>query len=69
MESIKEIQNRLEGLEDIKHLLRSVRAMSAIRWRRAKKHLEIAQTYAASVDAQLGTILMHTGGALPQIMR
>jgi F-type H+-transporting ATPase subunit gamma len=69
MESINEIQNRLEGLEDIKHLLRSVRAMSAIRWRRAKKHLEIAQSYAASVDAQLGTILVHTGGALPQTMR
>jgi F-type H+-transporting ATPase subunit gamma len=69
MESINEIQNRLEGLEDIKHLLRSVRAMSAIRWRRAKKHLEIAQSYAASVDAQLGTILVHTGGALPQNMR
>jgi len=69
MESINEIQNRLEGLEDIKHLLRSVRAMSAIRWRRAKKHLEIAQSYAANVDTQLGTILMHTGGALPQNMR
>ncbi|HAF48828.1 MAG TPA: hypothetical protein DCL08_06255 [Anaerolineaceae bacterium] len=69
MESINEIQNRLEGLEDIKHLLRSVRAMSAIRWRRAKKHLEIAQSYAANVDSQLGTILMHTGGALPQNMR
>ncbi len=64
MESINEIQNRLEGLEDIKHLLRSVRAMSAIRWRRAKKHLEIAQSYAANVDSQLGT-----GGALPQNMR
>jgi F-type H+-transporting ATPase subunit gamma len=69
MESINEIQNRLQGLGDIKHLLRSVRAMSAIRWRRAKKHLEIAQSYAASVDAQLGTILVHTGGALPQNMR
>jgi len=69
MESINEIQNRLEGLEDIKHLLRSVRAMSAIRWRRAKKHLEIAQSYAANVDAQLGTILVHTGGSLPQNMR
>jgi F-type H+-transporting ATPase subunit gamma len=43
--------------------------MSAIRWRRAKKHLEIAQSYAANVDSQLGTILMHTGGALPQNMR
>jgi len=69
MQSINEVQNRLEGLEDIKHLLRSVRAMSAIRWRRAKKHLEIAQTYAVSIDAQLGTILTHTGASLPQGMR
>jgi F-type H+-transporting ATPase subunit gamma len=69
MDSIKEIQNRLEGLEDIKHLLRSVRAMSAIRWRRAKKHLEIAQTYAASVDAQLGTVLTHTGVSSLQGLR
>jgi F-type H+-transporting ATPase subunit gamma len=60
MQSIKEIQNRLEGLEDIKHLLRSVRAMSAIRWRRAKRHLELAQSYAAAVDTQLATILAHT---------
>lgn len=69
MQSIAEVQTRLEGLEDIKHLLRSVRAMSAIRWRRAKKHLEIAQTYAANIDAQLGTILTHTGASLPQSMR
>lgn len=61
MQSIKEIRNRLEGLEDIKHLLRSVRAMSAIRWRRAKRHLELAQMYAAAVDAQLATILAHAG--------
>ncbi|MDY6846334.1 MAG: FoF1 ATP synthase subunit gamma [Chloroflexota bacterium] len=69
MQSINEVQNRLEGLEDIKHLLRSVRAMSAIRWRRAKKHLEIAQSYAASIDAQLGTILTHTSASLPKGMR
>jgi len=61
MQSINDIQSRLQGMEDIKHLLRSVRAMSAIRWRRAKKHLEIAQTYAAHVDVQLGTILAKTG--------
>ena len=65
MESIKDIQNRLEGMQDIKHLLRSVRAMSAIRWRRAKKHLEIAQTYAAHIDEQLETILSYSGGILP----
>lgn len=62
MQSIKELQNRLEGLEDIKHLLRSVRAMSAIRWRRAKKHLEIAQIYARNVDGQLARVIAHTGG-------
>lgn len=65
MHSIKEIQNRLEGLEDIKHLLRSVRAMSAIRWRRAKRHLELAQVYAAAVDAQLATILAYAGPNIP----
>lgn len=65
MESINEIQNRLQGMEDIKHLLRSVRAMSAIRWRRAKKHLEVAQSYAANVDHQLGTLLAKTGSQIP----
>jgi F-type H+-transporting ATPase subunit gamma len=64
MQSIKEIQNRLEGLEDIKHLLRSVRAMSAIRWRRAKKHLEIAQSYANNIDGQLDRMIVHTGESI-----
>lgn len=57
MQSLTEIKNRLAGLEDIRHLLRSLRAMSAIRWRRARTHLRTAQTYATSVDAQLGLIL------------
>lgn len=61
MESLNDIQNRLQGMEDIKHLLRSVRAMSAIRWRRAKKHLSVAQQYAADVDDQLSTVLQKTG--------
>ncbi|MDY6867591.1 MAG: FoF1 ATP synthase subunit gamma [Chloroflexota bacterium] len=65
MQSINDIQNRLQGMEDIKHLLRSVRAMSAIRWRRAKQHLQIAQEYASHVDAQLSTIFAKTGPALP----
>ena len=65
MQSIKDIQNHLEGLEDIKHLLRSVRAMSAIRWRRAKRHLELAQNYAAAVDTQLATIIAFTGKNIP----
>jgi F-type H+-transporting ATPase subunit gamma len=66
MHSINEIQNRLQGMEDIKHLLRSVRAMSAIRWRRAKRHLEIAQHYAGHIESQLSTIFAVTGPSLPE---
>jgi len=66
MESIKDIQSRLQGMEDIKHLLRSIRAMSAIRWRRAKKHLEIAHSYTRNIDAQLGTVFAKTGAMLPE---
>lgn len=48
-----EIQQRLQSLEDIRHLLRSIRAMSAIRWRRARARLRSAQEYAGAVDRQL----------------
>ncbi|RLC95947.1 MAG: hypothetical protein DRI77_09260 [Chloroflexi bacterium] len=48
-----EIQRRLHSLEDIRHLLRSIRAMSAIRWRRARARLQSAQRYASAVDRQL----------------
>lgn len=48
-----EIQQRLQSLEDIRHLLRSIRAMSAIRWRRARVRLRSAQEYASAVDQQL----------------
>ncbi len=48
-----EIQRRLQSLEDIHHLLRSIRAMSAIRWRRARVRLRSAQQYARAVDQQL----------------
>jgi F-type H+-transporting ATPase subunit gamma len=48
-----EIQQRLQSLEDIRHLLRSIRAMSAIRWRRARARLQSAQEYAAAVDRRL----------------
>ncbi len=48
-----EIRRRLQSLEDIHHLLRSIRAMSAIRWRRARARLQSAQEYAAAVDHQL----------------
>ena len=48
-----EIQQRIQSLEDIRHLLRSLRAMSAIRWRRARARLRSAQQYASAVDRQL----------------
>ncbi|HUX77364.1 MAG TPA: FoF1 ATP synthase subunit gamma [Anaerolineae bacterium] len=48
-----EVQRRLRSLEDIRHLLRSIRAMSAIRWRRARVRLRSAQQYARAVDRQL----------------
>jgi F-type H+-transporting ATPase subunit gamma len=48
-----EIQHRLQSLQDIRHLLRSLRAMSAIRWRRARVRLRSAQQYATTVDRQL----------------
>ncbi len=48
-----EIRHHLQSLEDIRHLLRSIRAMSAIRWRRARARLQSAQEYAAAVDHQL----------------
>jgi len=48
-----EVQQRIQSLEDIRHLLRSLRAMSAIRWRRARARLRSAQQYAGAVDRQL----------------
>jgi len=67
MQSVNEIHNRIQGLEDIKHLLRSIRAMSAIRWRRSKKHLEVAQHYSEKINAQLGMLLSNTGPFIPGI--
>ncbi|HET89804.1 MAG TPA: hypothetical protein ENN99_03560 [Chloroflexi bacterium] len=51
-----EIQQQLYSLEDIRHLLRSIRAMSAIRWRRARARLQSAQRYASAVDRQLALV-------------
>jgi len=48
-----DVQRRLQSLQDIRHLLRSIRAMSAIRWRRARVRLRSAQEYATAVDRQL----------------
>ena len=53
MQSSREIQERLENLGMIDHVVRSMRAMSAIRWRRANHALQAVQRYAAQVLAQL----------------
>jgi len=53
MESSREIKERLENLDLIDHVVRSMRAMSAIRWRRANSSLQAVQRYAAQVQAQL----------------
>jgi len=51
-----EVQQHLKVLEEIRHLLRSIRAMSAIRWRRARARLRSAQQYAGAVDQQLALV-------------
>lgn len=53
MPSTNEIRDRLENLATIEHLIRSMRAMSAIRWRKARNHLEAVRRYAAQVHRQL----------------
>jgi F-type H+-transporting ATPase subunit gamma len=53
MTQIVEIRERLENLAVIEHLVRSMRAMSAIRWRKARNSLEAVQRYAAQVQQQL----------------
>jgi F-type H+-transporting ATPase subunit gamma len=53
MADIGEIRERLYNLGVIEHLIRSMRAMSAIRWRKAKNHLYAAQRYAERVQQQL----------------
>jgi F-type H+-transporting ATPase subunit gamma len=53
MATMGEIRERLENLGVIEHLVRSMRAMSAIRWRRARNSLEAIQRYAERVREQL----------------
>jgi len=53
MADIGEIRERLYNLGVIEHLIRSMRAMSAIRWRKAKNSLYAAQRYAQRVQRQL----------------
>jgi F-type H+-transporting ATPase subunit gamma len=53
MINTREIQERLENLSTIDHIVRSMKAMSAIRWRKARDSLEAVQRYAAHVQQQL----------------
>lgn len=57
MADLGEIRERLRNLETIDHLIRSMRAMSAIRWRKARNNLEAAQYYAAYVQEQLNLVI------------
>ena len=59
MEQIAEIEARLKSLGGIEHLVRSMRAMAAIRWRRARHRLGQAQTYAAEVERLLNTAIQY----------
>jgi F-type H+-transporting ATPase subunit gamma len=56
MADIGEIRERLQNLGTIDHLIRSMRAISAIRWRKAKNRLYAAQRYAERVQAQLSLV-------------
>lgn len=56
MPDLGEIRERLNNLGTIDHLIRSLRAMSAIRWRKARGHLYAAQRYAQRVQRQLSLV-------------
>jgi F-type H+-transporting ATPase subunit gamma len=56
MADIGEIRGRIQNLNTIEHLIRSMRAMSAIRWRKAKNQLYAAQRYAERVQRQLSLV-------------
>jgi len=59
MVQIAEIEARLKNLRGIEHLIRSTRAMAAIRWRRARHRLGQAQTYAAEVERLLNIAVQY----------
>jgi len=59
MAGIGEIQERLANLQTIEHLIRSMRAMSAIRWRKARNSLEAVQRYAVHVQEQLSLVVSY----------
>ncbi len=56
MQDLGMIREQLGNLNTIEHLIRSMRAMSAIRWRKAKTRLYAAQRYAQRVQRQLSLV-------------
>jgi F-type H+-transporting ATPase subunit gamma len=56
MPDLGTIRERLGNLGTIEHLIRSMRAISAIRWRKAKNRLYAAQRYAERVQRQLSLV-------------
>jgi F-type H+-transporting ATPase subunit gamma len=56
MQDLGTIRDRLDNLGTIEHLIRSMRAMSAIRWRKARNRLYAAQRYAQRVQRQLSLV-------------
>ena len=56
MQDLGVIRNRLDNLGTIEHLIRSMRAISAIRWRKARARLYAAQRYAERVQRQLSLV-------------
>ncbi len=69
MADMGEIQARLHNLDTIDHLIRSMRAMSAIRWRKARGSLEAAQRYAACVQEQLNLAVNYPSDLISRVMR
>jgi len=59
MAQIAEIEARLKNLRGIEHLVRSMRAMAAIRWRRARHRLGQAETYAGEVERLLNVAIQY----------
>ncbi len=69
MPDMGEIRNRLQNLSTIEHLIRSMRAMSAIRWRKAKNRLYAAQRYAERVQRQLSLVVSYPTPLVRGVMR
>jgi len=57
MAGLLELKERLKNLQVIEHIIRSMRVMAAIRWRRARRKLQVARSYDAEVERLLGMMV------------